>query len=426
MGSTLACQLGLHVRSKSPSSMRLGRNVLLGVDTAVVAATNALILILSARLLPPEDLPTVTMLQLLVVTIVGLQRATILTPAFATHRGTGKTVIPVRWTVLISLPVSVAWSAVMPLMVPRQDNSFILIGALAFAAALPALIQDLLRYTLFTRGRSLNALISDVVYLVAFCGLTGTLLLSARLSWEGVVLAWSASGAIASLVAACLVLAQRSDGLVRARLRDVLHFGRWSGADAGLSGAANLLPMVVSTLALGSPVASVYRILQAANGPFNILSATLITSAGMDAWKLADGREVRLLRRRARKQSLMLAAMATVFYAVAYPTMLALAGLSGSESLRVAIILGVSGILGAATIPINAAASAMGMQRVGFVIRVLVVGSAVLISVAAVVGVWIPWADPVGVVAIISSVCGLLGWYVGYERGVRRDQSRDI
>jgi len=403
--------------------VRIPRSLILAIDTAIVAGTNALVLIVSARILRSDSLTSLTMAQLLVVTAVGLQRATILTPAFASQRAAGRSVVPMRWALLVSVPLSLAWSAVMPFMTPSFDLNYFLLFSISFAVCLPILVQDLLRFCLFTRLRPTSALVSDATFLVVFCLAVWALLLRDETSWTSLFAAWGASAAAASAIALCLVLvAGRSlEEVQAAKLRDVLRLGKWSGSDAALSGAANLLPMVVSTLALGSPAAAIYRVLQTANGPFNILSATFLTSAGMDAWKLASPDEVKGLRVRAIKQTFVLTIIACVFYALAYPVILLLAGLEGEEAARVAIILGFSGVLGAATIPINAAASAMGYQRVGFFVRVVVVVSAIGVSALALWGAWIPWNDPVGVVALISSVAGLVGWTLGYERGYRRE-----
>lgn len=401
------------------------RSLVLAADTAAVAATNASILIVGARLLNQDDLSSLTMVQLLVVTAVGLQRATLLTPAFASQRSSGAAVVPLRWIVYISLPGACASAVLMPMLTPRGQHHYAVVAILCLFATLLALVQDLLRFAFFTRQRAEHALLSDLTWLmVSSAGLIAAANLPV-VSWIQLILTWGASGGVAALVGLFLLWKWRSGVLDKryVRVREVWTFGKWSGADAALSGAANLLPMAVSTLALGSSVAAIYRLLQTANGPFNILSATFLTSVGMDAWKLADADEVRALRRRTIRQSLLLVLIAGVFYAVAFPVILYFSGITGEDSLRVAIILTVSGVLGAATIPISAAASAMGFQKVGFFVRIIVITSAVAVSVLAAAGFWIPWSDPVGIVAIISSVAGLAGWAVGYELGYRRESA---
>ncbi|WJS89635.1 hypothetical protein [Microbacterium testaceum] len=396
---------------------------MLAVDTGIVAATNALVLIVSARLFEADDLTAITMAQLLVVTIVGLQRATFLTPAFASQRGTGRTVLPLTWLVWITFPAALVWSLVVPVMMPSGGLAYVQLFLVSAGVSYAALAQDLLRFALFTRLRPTFALVSDGSFLLFFCALSVAIHMAGLLTWTTLFLAWGLSAAGASCIALLLVLtsARRGGDVANVRIRDVMPLGKWSGSDAALSGAANLLPMAVSTLALGSPVAAIYRILQTANGPFNILSTTFITSVGMDAWKLDDLEEVKALRRRVIRQTFILTALAAVFYALAYPLIIFIAGIPSSDTIRVAIILGVSGVLGAATIPVNAAATAMGYQRVGFLVRVIVVLSALGISLLALSGAWIPWSDPVGIVAIISSFSTLAGWAIGYERGYRKE-----
>lgn len=402
--------------------MKSKRNYILAADTAVVAASNALVLLAGARLLDRDSLTTLSMAQLLVVTIVGLQRAAVLTPAFATQRTTGRTVIPIRWMLAISLPVSLLWCLLTPLMTPSSEAYWI-VFAVSIATTSPVLAQDLMRFALFTRLREKAAFASDVIFFVTFAIFVVTFFLGGSSSWIGLLLCWGVSGLAACLAALFFVFRDRASlsSAPPAKLSDVVKIGKWSGSDAALSGAANLLPMVVSSLSLGSPVAAVYRLLQTANGPFNILSATFLTSVGMDAWKLEDRVAVVALRNRSLRQSLLLACVAAVFYGLAYPAILILSGITDMESVRVALILAFSGVLGAATIPITAAASAMGYQKVGFIVRVAVVISAVAVSLLALTGAWIPWGDPVGVVAIVSGLAGFVGWAFGYERGYRRE-----
>jgi O-antigen/teichoic acid export membrane protein len=382
-----------------------------------------MILIVAARLLSSDGLSSLTMVQLLVVTAVGLQRATLLTPSFAAQRTSGMIFLPLRWMLYASVPGAVVAAALMPLLTPLGDFSYVSVAVLCLAVVLPALIQDMLRFAFFTRQRPGSALISDLTWLATASAGLALSALTFKPSWPQLLLVWAGAGVLASAVGFVLLWVKRNTGEATsyARVRDVWRFGKWSGGDAALSGAANLLPMVVSTLALGSPVAAVYRVLQTANGPFNILSATFLTSAGMDAWKLADAEEIRKLKRRTARQALVLALLAAAFYAVAFPVILLVAGVQGAESIRVAVILMFAGVLGAATIPITAAASAMGFQRVGFYIRVVVVVSAVAVSILAAAGAYVPWSDPVGVVAIISAVAGLVGWGFGYEAGYRRE-----
>jgi len=403
--------------------VKIPRSAVLAIDTAIVAACSALILIVSARVFKPEDLTAITMSQLLVVTMVGLQRATFLTPAFASQRGTGRTVLPLRWLAWITLPTALLWSSVMPLLIPSGGLTYLQTFLLSVCVSFAAMAQDFLRFALFTRLRPTLTLVSDGSFLLLFCVLGVVLLVSGGMTWPALFLSWGVAAAGASCIAFLLVLmsARESEKVANVRVRDVLRLGKWSGSDAALSGVASLLPMAVSTLALGSPVAAIYRVLQTANGPFNILSATFMTSAGMDAWKLGNVSEVKALRRRAVRQTFLLTVLSAGFYAIAYPLIMVAADFSSADAVRVAVILGLSGVLGAATIPFNAAATAMGYQRVGFVVRVIVVVSALGVSIFSLSGIWIPWNDPVGVVAIVSSIAGLVGWVVGYERGYRKE-----
>jgi hypothetical protein len=400
------------------------RNLIIGLDTAAVAATNAAVLIVGARLIGSSDLTALAMFQLLIATAVGLQRATLLTPALAAQRTEGVTHISVRWLLYFSLPFAVVAALALPLLVPSNQPYSLVVG-LALLMLVVAVFQDLLRYALFSRDMVMSAFVADIVWLATFGVGILWLFASSETSWTLIVGLWAASGFVA-VIACTVALVRERPATSPASVRATLRLGVWSGSDSALSSFANLLPMAVASLALGTSVAALYRILQVANGPFNILSSTFTTSVGLEAWRLDDREQVRLLRRRTFRSVLLLVAISVVYYAVAFGVLVSLTGLAGKDVLRVAITLGVAGVLGAATIPITAASIAMGYQRIGFLVRLVIVSVALTVSLLAGLGGWIPWNDPVGVVAIASSSLGLFGWLVGYLGGYRLEMKKGL
>lgn len=385
-----------------------------------MAALNASILLVGARALPASSLASLAMFQLLVATAVGLQRATILTPALAAQRRDGRAVIPYRWIAVITLPFAILSALALPILVP-SDLGYWGVFVLAILALLPTLIQDFLRYAQFSRDREWLSLLSDSIWFVVLAIGLVTVISVDGSSWVVFATIWALGACVGVAVLGASALFGPRAADLRVSLRSTLLLGRWSGADAALSGAANLVPMAVATLALGSSGAAVYRVLQTASGPLNILSATFITSAGMDAWRLRDPDAIRDLRSRTHRAAIQLALASTAYLVLAYCAIVWFTGLGGAEVIRIAITLAIAGVLGGATIPFTAAAMAMGYQSIGLVVRIAVVVASVSVSACASAGWWVPWNDPVGSVALIAALCSFVGWFVGYERGFRNE-----
>lgn len=391
------------------------RDILIASDTAVVAATSAGLLLVGARVVSLSDLAALAMLQLIVMSLVGIQRASLLTPALAAQRTTGQGSIPPRRYLYTGLPFVVALSPLVPLALGASDPYWVL-GSLATVAAIGATAQDWMRHVLFSRGKTAASLGSDAAWLVVvFGGLAATWILDA--SWLLLAGLWAAGGWVALCVAVILAGPLATAGDTAIPLRATLALGRWSGGDAALSVAANLMTMVTTTVALASPLAAVYRVLQGAAGPWNILASTFLTVFGLDAWKLDSVDAVARLRSRTIRASATLAVLAAVYYSVALPLFALVSGISDEGVLRVAVILGIAGILQAATIPLMSAATALGQQFVGLILRVGVIGVSIGLSAMAIADVGIPWSDPIGVLALVSSTAGLFAWGSGMHRG---------
>lgn len=399
--------------------MRLtkGRDAFLLIDTGLVAATNALLLLIAARVLPIEQLSEFSLFQLVVSTAVGLQRALFLTPSLAAQRITGRTVVPLSWILFITVPLAVVTAVAMPFVVD-VNGSFSTVAVISLITGGAALTQDVLRFCLFSRENVFGALTSDAVWLVCVCA--GLLLIPTDGIWSSSALIWGAGGWLAVLVAAGWVVFKRVPH-ARASLRDTLKLGKWSGLDAALSGAANLAPMIVTSLVLGSDLAAIYRVLQTALGPLNILSASIGTSFGMDSWRLSTRGELRNLSRRVRVLLLRLAVFSVLYVVVAEIAIVIITGIESPDLLRVGLIVAIAGVLGSLTIPPSSASLALGYQRFGVAIRVLIVASAFAVTLAATSGLWVPWGDPIGTVTLISSTVGLAGWSLTYLRGMRSE-----
>ena len=83
-----------------------GRSVLVVLNTAIAAAASVVLLLGAARAMGQQSLSNFSLVQLIVVTAVMLQRSTILSPALAAQRSTGRTQVPMVWIGIVSLPAA--------------------------------------------------------------------------------------------------------------------------------------------------------------------------------------------------------------------------------------------------------------------------------------------------------------------------------
>jgi hypothetical protein len=291
--------------------------------------------------------------------------------------------------------------------------------ALFFCTAL--LVQDYVRYVFFSLDRPDLSVRMDVIWLLLTGALVALPLLSP--SWPLFVASWAAASATAALISLFAWRKELLSAERTVRLADTLKLGRWSGLDNLLSIFANLLPMAVTTLALATPLAASYRVLQTALGPLNIINTSLVAGFGLNSHKLNSRAGIVHLSQQVRKSMLLLGAATFAYTSVAFFAIASVAGIDGTVALRVGTILGVAALLGAVTTPAMAAASALGYQAVGVMIRVFVVALSIAISWLAASGGSVPWNDPIGVVAIGAAALGLIGWVAGYLLASRREKA---
>lgn len=397
-----------------------GRNGLVLVDTAIASITNIATLLFAARLLSPHQLALFSAFQLIVMTGVGIQRATFLYPALAAQKTHGKAVVPVRWCINVSLPAGILLGAITSLLLGLEFQP--LLGLLAVAGSVSYLLQDVVRYNFFSRGRPIGAVVADAVGLLAI-GACWVALTSSNLprSWVTYGWAWTVSGYVTFVVALFVINRDRQPhDFQSSRLRSAFALGRWSGADAALSGVASIGPIIASTIVLTSSVAGTYRVFQSALGPLNVLSTSLVTIIGLDAWYLNDRTALAGFRVRIRNMSAILCVGSAIYIGVASFFLLELTDVSGPETGRVVLFVAIAGCVGGLTIPFSAGANALGMQKIGLVLRIVVLGAAAVLVVLSTSHVWLPWDDPVGLLMIVSSVVNAVGWIVAFRLGVSR------
>lgn len=398
-----------------------GRNLLVLGDTAVNALTGVLMVVGAARALGPADLSNFTLGHLLINTVLGIQRAGLLNPALAAQRSSGRAFLPVSWAFRVSVPLGLVAGASLGPLIGWSAGALLhwaLIGALAGAAVLA---QDTLRMALISKGRLRLVLVADVLTLLAI-GL-GTLFRWIPTDPLGVVAYWAGSVLLAVGVGVLTIriVPRRSECQKPQTLANAWRLGRWSTADTGLAAVATLLPMFTANLLIDPASSGLYRVLQTALGPLNILHTSIMTIFSLDAWGTNSLAGIIRLRTRVRQLVALLGGVSIAYVVVGEMAVVWIARLSGDELVRIAVIVGVTGVLGAMTTPVNSAALALGYQKYGVAVRGLILVSSMAISAAAALGWWVPWDDPIGTSFLVSALVTLIGWGLVYRSATHRE-----
>jgi O-antigen/teichoic acid export membrane protein len=399
------------------------RNFLVMLNTAIAAGTSVILLLGAARSMDSLELSNFSLVQLIIMTAVMLQRALFLSPALASQRHHGRSLIPARWGVQLSVPCAAVLGLILSAIMSSQVSSSSQWFLLSMSTAAVVLVQDTLRFSLMSRDRILGAVVSDSVWL-ALIGLT--IFLGEYLSTAfSLTIYWLISGLGAVTVALLFLwFGGRQQSLPRViTLKQTWRLGKWSGLDAFMSATANLAPMLMTALVIGSEHAGTYRVLQSSLGPLNILSTSLITMLGLDSWKFVSLENLSSLRKTVRRALWYMTAFAMAYIALAELAVTLISGLESPELARIALIVGIVGVIGAATAPLSAAALALGYQRDGAILRLIIVTFSLAASLLGGLGLWLPWNDPIGTVTLFAAVTGFIGWTLSYRRAMRTEQS---
>jgi O-antigen/teichoic acid export membrane protein len=397
------------------------RNVLVMLNTAFAAATSVVLLLGAARAMDQEGLSDFSLVQLVVMTTVMLQRSTLLSPALATQRTAGRTVVPIAWVGIVSLPTALVLAGCLSIAFGSSGGHYVEWFFAGLVAGGATLAQDTFRYCLMSRDLTSTAIVSDSCWLLL---ILATLVMP---SWFAdpfaLTVYWGGSGIVSLLLALVPLLlhASRNVAVKNASIRQTWRLGKWSGIDALLSAIATLSPMLFTAFVLGSSEAGTYRVLQSALGPINILCTSMITVFGLDSWKLTSRLQLRSLSKKVARGVIGMTIFTAAYVAFAEYIIIFLSGLESPDLLRIAVIVGIVGVIGSATSPLSAAALSLGYQRHGALLRLVIVVFAVLVSLAAAAGVWLPWNDPIGTVTIFAAVAGVLGWLLSYKVAMARE-----
>lgn len=398
------------------------RNVLVIANTATAAASSVVLLLGAARAMGEKELSDFSLVQLIVMTAVMLQRSALLSPALSTQRSSGRAVIPTAWIWRVSVPIGVSVALLISATFGadgQRYGAWLLVG---LTAGIVALVQDTLRYGLLSRGLASHAVVSDACWLAL---ILATLLMQDFLNdaWK-LSIYWGVSGLLAVTIAAVSIYRRGRTDLPSASIRATWRLGKWSGLDALLSAIATLSPMLLTAFVLGSSDAGIYRVLQSSLGPINILCTSLITMFGLDAWQLVSRKQLKLLRKKVTLGVVAMTGFSLVYVAFAEVVIIFLSGITSPDLMRIAVIVGLVGLIGSATSPLSAAALALGYQRHGALLRFVIVVFSLAVSFLGSTGVWLPWNDPIGTVILFAAVASLLGWAFSYRRAIRIESGR--
>ncbi|MDQ1124481.1 hypothetical protein QE412_003054 [Microbacterium trichothecenolyticum] len=392
----------------------------IAVDSSLTAATNSALLIAGSRLLGPSSLVPLAMLQLFASSAILVQRATLLAPALAARRELGVPAsMPGRWA-WVSIPAFAApVIATCPFVMGASEN-WLTVALITTFFVISSLGMDFVRYFYISRDSPQFSVVMDGFFIFTLA--PTSILIAFQPSWIAFAIGWSTSASIAAAGTA-LILRRKTPSFARqVPLRGTIKLGRWSGLDNLMSVIANLVPMAIATLTLTTPLAAIYRVLQTALGPLNIVNTSLIASFSLGSWRLSSIEGIENLRGQVRRGVRVLLLATVIYVGIAFAAIMFLAELPWSSSARVVAILSIAALFGAWTSPIAAASSALGYQIIGVYIRIAVVAFSLSVSWAVAIGLPVPLDDPIGAVAIASSALGLIGWGFGYIIALRREK----
>lgn len=412
------------VSAKLRMSSDRRRNILVLINTALAAGSSVVLLLGAARSMSSSELSTFSLVQLIVMTAVMLQRALFLSPALASQRKHGKARIPARWSVYLSVPSGIVLGIMLGYLLQGSDGSFSERIVVCVLTCIIVIVQDCIRFNLISRDLVHGAVLSDGIWLTL---LSLTLLPHGFLDTALRLTAyWASTGGIALCTGLVfLAFKAKSDNVLRkTSLREVWLLGKWSGLDSLMSAVANLAPMLITAFVIGNEHAGTYRVLQSSLGPLNILSTSLITMFGLDAWKFVSWHQLTSLRLKVRRALLYMSGFALAYIAVAELLVIAVSGLDSTELVRIAVIVGIVGVMGAATAPLSAAALALGYQKHGAALRLVIVVFSLGVSLLSMAGMWLPWGDPIGTVTLFAAAAGLAGWTISFRRAIRIERSK--
>ncbi|MDP3713036.1 MAG: hypothetical protein Q8R60_11210 [Mycobacteriales bacterium] len=353
------------------------------------------------------DFAVFATVQLTIITLIGVGRLSVYGPALSSQRHHGRSRIPVRWV----LPVSIALTAASAPLVAwvLTETTSLRAWEVAFVSLAPVVVygQDGLRYVRMSESQIGAVLFSDLAWLcitLPLVAVFGSSLISASLAW----IAGAAFGFV------ILIFRSASD-LPATRFVSSWTLGKWGLLDSSLAAFVVAGPTFVTSFYDQSLVAA-YRVTQSAVSPMNLINGVLVMSFGLGAWQLGlpDAREKLALA--VKRATSALVALAAMLASLGVGSALLFAQMSLGDSWQPWLIVAVATMAGGWMSARQAASQALGMQRVGAITRLVSAAYACAIILAAssttVVG------DPIGITLAGATAISLVGSQIAYRRGL--------
>lgn len=380
----------------------------LALDQVASSASNALLVLLVARQLNVGSFAVFASAQLVVLSLMGVARLGLYSPALSTQRAHGRLRVPSAWVVPASMTLASTAALIVFVLSRFQAARVSHIDLLALCLAPVVVVtQDGFRYVRLSEGRFKLVLLSDLAWL---CTTIPIVALAAD-SISETAFAWGGGAGVGLVV----LLTSRESSLPLANLQDTWLVGRWGAMDATLAAIIVSAP-TLATSVTDEALVGAYRVVQSAVSPLNVINNVLVVSFGLEAWRLSQANGTAVLRRNVRWATALLLALATALTLLAVPIALKVADIELAAAARPWAVVGLASLIGAWMSARIAAANAMGMQRISALTRAT---STLFTCLAIYLVVGIEFSsDAIGLSLLGSAVIGLAGSQLAYARGL--------
>lgn len=247
------------------------KNLLILVDQILSSGTNAVALIFSAVFLPPAELGTYAVLQLVATTVVAFQRSLIIEPSLSLSTANSPIDVSRRWTLVFWAPAVVV--AICTFALFGNGLQSILLG---LAIVLPG-VQDLFRYRAFALRLMGRAALSDGIWLAVL--VVGFAVLRPQDAFSAIVV-WGIAGGVALVV---LPLARRKGA---GTIGSVFRLGRFQIVDWAFATATSSVPLFIVQAVLPFASVGAFRLAQTAMGPLNTINSYVTIRFLLDAGEI--------------------------------------------------------------------------------------------------------------------------------------------
>lgn len=416
MGAHHLKQNGLLSRSPRVASI-IRSHGLLYVDQMVSSGTNAVILLLAARVLSSKELSVFAFETLIILGFGSLQRAALTSPAMVTQRQVGKARLPFHWVLFSSTVLALASLFVVLAAGQSMGIAGYSACSLVVVTTFVVCLQDGLRYWAISSGNVRSALIGDAVWAISI--MMTFLTTVDRSSGSFLVLLLTAVGACLGAVAIILSNRRRVGQFVH--FRATWRLGRWGGVTSALTTTGIILPLAMATHSLSDGVAGVYRTLQTVQGPLNVFATSIAVTLASSAWKYSGRTGVVLLQNTIKWIALCYGGFCVVYLVVGELCVVWLTGINLDRLTYIPIVVVMGGLLAAPTGAFSSGSLVLGRQKAGTICAVVVFVLILVVTLMAEPGRLGGRFDPVAVTTLTAGTVSLVWWATVFKFAVRRE-----